>query len=209
MPKVVKEARTPHQLWDNMCNFGKECKALRLTTFRNSLYQLRLRNYSDYELWSIAGFISGWKTWQLWRVKTWKKLKSSLFFSSILEKTSPKSDRGWPSIQMPVFKQPWRPLDQNVIAAEIAQRNSHDGRRRGPPQNQLWGKQTWIVPGFLPVRKSRGETAEKGKPMQELRKLNPGNQICVVLWILFSGNSWRSFTFVPSLVSEFISCYDL
>ena len=52
MSKVVRGANNPRQLWDNIVNFGKECKSLRLTTIRNSLYQLRLRSHMDYEWWS-------------------------------------------------------------------------------------------------------------------------------------------------------------
>ena len=118
-------------------NFGKKCsKALRLTTICNFLYQLRLRNHSDYEWWSSRIYkwmedLAALTGEDLDRAKKFSILLINLGenFSQIRQGLATNSDAS--------FKTAMETIRSECVAAEIAQRNSHDGRRRGsPPQNQ-------------------------------------------------------------------------
>ena len=128
MSKVVRGAKNPHQLWDNIVNFGKECKALRLTTIRNSLYQLRLRIHSDYEWWSNRMY----KWMEDLSALTGEDLdeaeKLSILLISLGENFS-QLRQGLATNADITFEAAMEMVRSECIAADIAQRNPGDGRK--------------------------------------------------------------------------------
>ena len=52
LPCIQQGANTPYQIWENIKNFGQECKTIRETTIRRALYNLNLEEPAAFEWWS-------------------------------------------------------------------------------------------------------------------------------------------------------------
>ena len=52
LPRIQQGVNTPYQNWENIKNFGQECKTIRETTIRKTLYNLNLKEPAAFEWWS-------------------------------------------------------------------------------------------------------------------------------------------------------------